>query len=192
MVLPQASDHLRTFVTQSANQDDLLNKKEMKNKSEILSQYEASMVEGRSEWCPRTGVYRILSLYKGTCLNKPAIMARANWKPTCTDDYSEVIFEIQVESLMKKCDCFNHAAFTTGKIIGHEVSVFSATYSEKVFDIDWEMIPVNITLEELMDYINEPLTINGLNALLSVGMLNPDLDDDFDAEEDDLEQEHWD
>jgi hypothetical protein len=165
----------------------------MKSQNEILSQYQSSKVEGRSEWCPRTGVYRILSLYKGTCLNKPAIMARVNWKSSQMDDYSEMVFEIQVESLLKCCDCFNKAAFTTGKIIGHEVLVLNATYSsQKDFHIDWEMIPVNITLEELMDLINEPLTLSQLNALLSVGMINPDLNEDFDAEEDDSELDCWD
>jgi hypothetical protein len=190
--LPQASYHLRTFVTHQAITPVLKDKNMLQN-NEISAQYEASMVEGRSEWCPRTGVYRILSLYKGTCLNKPAIMARANWKPFQIDDYSEVVFEIQVESLLKRCDCFDKAAFTTGKIIGHEVLVLSATYNnQKAFDINWEIIPVNVTLEELMDIINEPLTISQLNSLISVGMFNPDLNVDFDAEENDSELDCWD
>jgi hypothetical protein len=165
----------------------------MLQNKEILAQYEASMVEGRSEWCPRTGVYRILSLYKGTCLNKPAIMARASWKPTSADDYSDIVFKIQVESFIKKCTCLEKFAFTTGKIIGHEVLVVSATYNcEKVFAIEWEIIPVNLSDEEMIDLINEPLTVDQLNALLSVGMFNPDLSEDFDAEEDDAELDCWD
>jgi hypothetical protein len=56
--LPQASYHLRTFVTHQAITPGLKDKNMLQNKDN-LAQYEASMVEGRSEWCPRTGVYRI-------------------------------------------------------------------------------------------------------------------------------------
>lgn len=151
----------------------------MKNANEIKAQYEANKVEGRSEWCPRIGFYKVVSIYNGTWLNKPARMAIVNWKSSASESYlQEITFHIQIESLLLSSpgSAFDEAC--------KEFEVTSSLYNLefKIFMIKWQFVPKKTTVDEL----NELLTKN-IGSINFDDLLDLDLDDnqfgDFDFEE---------
>ncbi len=131
----------------------------MQNEDKILHIYQANKVEGRSEFCPRKGTYKIISVYQGNCLNKPATMATAYWKLETDDAYTSQVFTIQLESFKTTLQPLN-----TENIIGREIEITKATWFPKlVFAISWELLPLGkISIEEVNKFLNE----NSLNVNL--------------------------
>lgn len=151
----------------------------MQIEDKIKAQYEANKVQGRSEWCPRVGFYKVQSTYDGTWLNKPARMAIVNWKSSASESYlQDVTFHIQIESLLllNPGSTFDEA--------GKEFKVTSAQYVSqvKMFMIKWEFLSKKTTVGELNELLAKNMGSINLDDLLDL-----DLDDnqfgDFDFEE---------
>jgi hypothetical protein len=62
----------------------------MLQNKDVLAQYEANKTDGRGQFDPRKGVYRIISTHQGNCYGKPAQMALVNWKNSIDDEYSDL------------------------------------------------------------------------------------------------------
>ena len=123
----------------------------MQNEDYILEVYQTNQVDGRTEFCPRKGMYKILSVYQGTCLNKPATMATVYWKLQRHDSYSPHIFTIQLESFKTKLQPLN-----TENIIGREIEILDARWFPRlVFALNWNLLPL------------ETIDLNYLNKLLN-------------------------
>jgi hypothetical protein len=137
----------------------------MNTQTQILAQYEAAQVEGRSKWCPRKGVYKVVSLYGGFCLGKAALMATVQWKAKVQDAYSDVTFEIQLESFKLNLDS-NHNFLNVDQIVGKELKVETAFTSpeNKSLKLRWSLIK----------------TVDDLNKLITESSgIDISIDDDF-------------
>jgi hypothetical protein len=151
----------------------------MQIEDKIKAQYEANKVQGRSEWCPRVGFYKVQSTYNGTWLNKPARMAIVNWKSSASESYlQELTFHIQIESLLIS------SPGSTFDEAGKEFKVISAQYvfQVKMFMIEWEFLPKTTTVVELNELLSKNMGNINFDDLIDL-----DLDDnqfsDFDFEE---------
>lgn len=152
------------------------------NLETLMAQYEAKQVIGRSEFCPREGVYKFLSFYDDTCLDKPALMAKVQWKPKISDNYPQnVTFIIQVESLRKTLDK-KHFFSNTNDLIGKEIIVSAASYvpQVKVFAITWTVVASN--QDDLVKQLNSALLKNPAQIDLN-GLDDFDLDDNESSNE---------
>jgi hypothetical protein len=145
----------------------------MKNANEIKAQYEANKVVGRSEKCPRKGVFKILSISNGHCFSKPAQMAIVQWKIDLKSTYSTETFEIQIESFKNHPDT-DGKLLNDQEIIARELHVIDASTNpvDRQFILKWEVLPIK-------------LTIDILNAALKNGSIKIDLDDLEDFGDDD-------
>lgn len=132
----------------------------MQNEDNILEVYQANKVDGRSEFCPRKGTYKIISVYQGTCLNKPATMATTLWKLNTDDTYTDSIFTVQLESFKSGLQPLN-----TDAIVGREIEVVDAKWFPKlVFALNWKLLPSQkVTIE----YINRLLNGNPIGFDIS-------------------------
>lgn len=140
-------------------------------KDNILAQYEASKVNGRSQFCPRKGVYKINSTYQDQCLGKSALMANVYWKSSAQENYSQQVFVIQLESF-KRSAIANSSTFDLEKLVGSEIQVTEASYDvdSKDFQMTWEIK----SIQSLIDSIN---------AGLMSGSFDVNLEDHCDSEE---------
>lgn len=124
----------------------------MQNEDNILEIYQANKVDGRSEFCPRKGTYKIISVYQGFCLNKPASMAKAFWKLDSKDNYTNQVFTIQLESFKITLQPLN-----TENIVGREIEVVDARWFPRlVFALNWNLLPVEkIDIDRINKLLNE-------------------------------------
>lgn len=122
----------------------------MQNSDNILEIYQAAKVEGRSQFCPRKGTYRIHSVYEGICLNKPATMAQANWKLNEEDIYSTELFTVQLQSLKTDLKPLN-----TENLFQREILIKNAEWFPMLplFAINWELLPKKELDVELLNKV---------------------------------------
>lgn len=132
----------------------------MQNEDNILAIYQSNKVVGRSEFCPRKGTYKIISIYQGICLKKPATMAKAFWKLDSKDNYTDHVFTIQLESFKTTLQPLN-----TENIVGREIGVARAEwFPSLLFAITWELLPqAKFDLEEVNRRLNENSKYVNLN-----------------------------
>lgn len=148
------------------------------NNFEIQAQYEAKQVNGRSEFCPRVGYFKILATYQGVCLGKPALMAKANWKLEKNDVYTSDIFEVQLESIKRNADDEEKSMLDSPSLIGREFQVTTITYQIETqkFLISWHFNEANLSARQLND-------MTELNAFkIDLDKLEDDFDDFTDCE----------
>ncbi|RZJ52440.1 MAG: hypothetical protein EOO44_11795 [Flavobacterium sp.] len=132
----------------------------------LKAQYEANKVNGRSEFCPREGVYKFLSFYNDTCLGKPALMAKVQWKPKLSDNYSEdLTFTIQVESLRNTID--TRTSFgELEPLINKEIFISGARYIQqvKLFLLKWRFLEQK--QQTVCELLNKQLQDNPKSIIL--------------------------
>jgi len=129
----------------------------MQNLDKISEIYQSTKVVGRSEFCPRKGTYRIHSVYEGICLNKPATMAKANWKLNADDSYSDTVFTVQLQSLKTDLKPLN-----TENLFQREILIKSAEWFSNLplFAISWELLPkVELDIELLNKVMFQSLSL---------------------------------
>ena len=151
---------------------DCLHENMMIDLNKSQAQYEAQKVEGRSNECPRKGFYKILEVRPGFWLRKPSLMALVHWKLNIDDNYTDAIFEIQLESFNLRSNGQINALHKNGTLVGIEIQVHKAIYYQenKSFIIAFNILPV----------IKRVVTLAELNAMISSGELVPNLDEEFD------------
>lgn len=129
-----------------------------------LEQYEANKVQYRTQFCPRKGYFRIVSVYTGFCLGKPALMAKINWKLQQLDDYSSQTFEIQLESFKSNSSKEQLEIFKSSDLIGKEIRVSHILCYNKphTFLLTWEFLSSpTVSLSELNKLLkNNPGSVN--------------------------------
>lgn len=148
----------------------------METLDKISAQYEANKVTGRSQFCPRKGYFKILTTYQGFWQNKPALMAKANWKLDFTDSYSSQIFEIQLGSLVNNSSKEQSNILLNENLESKEFHISNALchLNPYKFEIEWSFLP------------RPTLSLEEINKIFRDNIQNIDLDqlDDFDLDED--------
>ena len=121
----------------------------MENTNITIAEYKAAKVQGRSDLDPRKGVYKILSIYNGTCFNKPAQIATVNWKNALNESYSNAIFHLQLETFKIGLNPLN-----TSVIVSREIQVISANWYPEapLFAVGWSILPL---INPSIDQVNE-------------------------------------
>lgn len=142
----------------------------------LKAQYEAQKVNGRSEFCPRVGYFKILTTYQGFWQNKPALMAKANWKLDFKDSYSSQIFEIQLGSLVNNSSKEQSNILLNENLESKEFHISTALchLNPYKFEIEWA-------------FLSRPLfSVEEINKILNDNIHNIDLSqlDDFGSTED--------
>jgi hypothetical protein len=149
----------------------------------IEAEYKAMKVQGRSKFCPRLGTYKIISISRGTCLGKSALMAIAHWRPPNISDYElSYQLEVQLQSLFNDASAEQVKVLNSDDLLQMEIQINFAYYNEatRVFELDWKFVEQEKeTLEQLKERMK-----NSLEKLPDDDFFHPD--DDFGEVDDEL------
>lgn len=141
---------------------EVIKMENIKKIESTIEKYKKSQVKGRTKFCPRKGVYKIMSIYKGICLGSPALMAKVLWKKNLKGDYSEIIFDMQLETFY----CYPNTILKTFdyKIMkGREIRIIDTLFIPglTLFYFEWELLPLKdgnqLTIEDplITDFENK-------------------------------------
>lgn len=147
--------------------------------------YDACKITGRSPFCPRRGVYKILSTHRGFCLGKPALMAMTNWKLEPKDIYPNLVFEIQLESFRSNPD-IQRQILIPEKLVGREIQIREADYYPSIpkFVINWILLPKkeDSTSADIQKAFRDNINQIDLKSFDDLEIPEDDFGDDFDFE----------
>jgi len=129
----------------------------MYNIKQLQTLFDGNKVDGRGEFCPRKGVYKLIEISSGMCYGKNALMAKTLWKPSIADEYQiHFVVDLQLES-------FKDGEPDKRELwVDREIVVSKAKYNltNKIFDLEWYMIRL------------AKISIDRLNNLLITGDQN--------------------
>lgn len=110
----------------------------------LHSVYSQRNVDGRSNLCPRRGVYRIKRVEPlGWACRKPATIAICQWKPSLSDPFHpDFEVDIQIQSLRLNCSAEQFLQLYDADLVGMEINITYASYdkTQKHFLIRWSFI----------------------------------------------------
>lgn len=152
-----------------------------KMKRNILEDlYRTLQVSKERKSCPRPGIYKVINIYKGKCYERPALMAKCNWRATIENDY-QIDFEIdiQLESFKKNATKEQLRLLNSQELKGREIDVFAVQdMGKQGLDVKWKFVEQGkIDLDKLNGLLSSgALGDFNLNQLDSSGIDDSDID----------------
>ncbi|WP_113661517.1 hypothetical protein [Pedobacter nanyangensis] len=112
--------------------------------------YEQLKAGEKRHFCPRPGIYKVISTYKGQCYEKPAMMAKCHWRTTFADEYNTAfIRSIQLESFKINATEEQLKLLNSQELEGREIDVFAVELTGKGLVVSWKFVEQKTNLDEL-------------------------------------------
>lgn len=106
--------------------------------------YNQRKVDGRSNLCPRRGVYRIKRVEPlDWACRKPATIAICQWKPSLSDPFHpDFEVGIQIQSLRLNCSAEQFLLLCDADLVGMEINITYASYDklQNHFLVRWAFV----------------------------------------------------